>query len=160
MVSFPVSENTNQLSESFRQFGVDEQLAVFWFVYKKMGTSVTIAAPGSAESAISGGLYDQVKGKSQEEQLQIQRDILNGVSNEITREYGSMSANSKLAFWYFLAQGMDEGVIVPFPEDYQLSGAGEQWLASLENEEFQQQITILRAIVDSPSIAPAQGSAI
>ncbi|GFE69228.1 orange carotenoid protein N-terminal domain-containing protein [Chroococcus sp. FPU101] len=160
MVSFPISEDTNQLSDSFRQFGVDEQLAILWFVYKKMGTSITIAAPGSAESAISGGLYNQVKEKSQEEQLQIQRDILNGVSNEITREYGSLRANSKLAFWYFLAQGMDEGVIIPFPEDYTLSDTADQWITSLENEEFQQQITILRTIVDRSGSAPAAGASI
>ncbi|PSF36200.1 Orange carotenoid protein [Aphanothece hegewaldii CCALA 016] len=156
----PVSEQTNQLSDQFRQFGVDEQLALLWFVYKKMGSSITVAAPGAAESEISGGLFKQVQEKSQEEQLQIQRDILNGISTEITREYGSLRANSKLAFWYFLAQGMDEGTIIPFPEDYSLSGQGEQWITALEGEEFQQQITILRTIVDRSGSAPASGSAI
>jgi hypothetical protein len=156
----PVSENTSQLSDHFRQFGVDEQLALLWFVYKKMGSSITVAAPGAAESEISGGLFKQVQEKSQEEQLQIQRDLLNGVSTEITREYGSLSANSKLAFWYFLALGMDEGTIIPFPEDYSLSDTAQQWLTSLEGEEFQQQITILRTIVDRSGSAPAAGASL
>lgn len=160
MISHPISSNIQELVSQFKQNSVDEQLALLWFVYEKMGGSITPAAPGAAETAISGGLFKQVQEKSKEEQLQIMRDLLGGANTEISREYGSLRDNSKLAFWYFLAQGMDEGSIIPMPDQYSLSDTASQWLTKLEGEEFQQQITILRSIVDSVGAAPAEGASI
>jgi len=40
-----------------------------------------------------------------EQQLQLQRDLINKADSEYTRMYGSMSETTKLLFWYRLAQG-------------------------------------------------------
>jgi len=41
---------------------------------------------------------------SHDQQLQLQRDLINKADNEYTRMYGSMSDTTKLLFWYRLAQ--------------------------------------------------------
>ncbi|WP_304529246.1 orange carotenoid protein N-terminal domain-containing protein, partial [Cyanothece sp. BG0011] len=68
--------------------------------------------------------------------------------------YGGFSANTKLAFWYFLAQGMVEGLIIPMPDQYDLGEAETEWLGSLESLEFNTQITVLREIADNMGIDP------
>lgn len=146
---------------SFRQLSTDDQLAWLWFVYEAMGDSITPAAPGAASPEIAGGLFDQVKQQPHEEQLATMRAIAHGDANhQMSREYGSLSANSKLAFWFFLACGMDEGTIIPMPEDYDMSDRGKDLLAALETMEFEQQIRILREAVAAMGAEPASGAAI
>jgi hypothetical protein len=142
------SSNTD-IVQGFHALDVDGQLALFWFVYKEMGTSVTPAAPGAstASSEIAQGLYNQVKEKSQEEQLQIQRDLVSRTGGDISREYGALSDTTKLLFWYLLAQGMDSSEIIPFPEDYQLSTQGQSLLEKIKQIEFNEQIAAFRDIV-------------
>lgn len=154
--------NTDQAVAKFTQFSVDEQLALLWFVYEKMGGSVTPGAPGAstASPGIAEGFFNQVKEKSYDEQLQIMRDIAQGNSTEFSREYGSLSATTKLDFWLLLAQGMDEKTIIPMPENYQVSQEGNAWLGELEGLEFQQQITVLRSIASNMGAEPASGAAI
>lgn len=139
--------NPQEAVKQISRLSTDDQLALLWFVYEKMGDSITPAAPGSASPDIARGLFNQVKEKSQNEQLQIQRDLVNQVDNVISREYGSLSANSKLAFWYYLAQGMEDGTIIPMPDDYDFPEQGRQLLAALETMDFEQQITVLRNTV-------------
>ena len=146
--------------EAFGSLDVDTQLAVLWFVYEKMGTSVTPAAPGASGSEIAQGLFNQVKDLSHEEQLQVQRDIAGKKSTEISRMYGSMSPETKLAFWYFLAQGMDSGTIIPMPPDYQLSPEGQNLLGQIESMDFQQQIDFLRGGVLPMGAEAASGASI
>ncbi|MBD2580254.1 orange carotenoid protein N-terminal domain-containing protein [Oscillatoria sp. FACHB-1406] len=152
----------DQLVSQFKNLSVDDQLALLWFVYTEMGESgsVTPAAPGAAGDAIAGGLYDQVKGMSHEEQLQVQRDLLQGTSNEITRQYGSLSDNTKLLFWYRLAQGMEEGTVIPMPEGYKMAEGGQKLLSALKGSEPNEQITFLRSCVTSTGSEPAEGAAI
>ncbi|WP_013320748.1 orange carotenoid protein N-terminal domain-containing protein [Gloeothece verrucosa] len=160
MVQFQA--NTDKVVNEFTQFSIDDQLALLWFVYEKMGQGVTPAAPdaSTASPGIAEGLFNQVKEKPQEEQLQIMRDIARGNSTEMSRQYGSLSATTKLDFWYLLAQGMDQGTIIPMPENYQVSQQGNDWLKALEGLEFQQQITVLRSIASNMGAEPASGAAI
>ncbi len=138
------------LVEAFQQLNVDEQLALFWFIYTEMGESITPAAPGAstASPAIAEGLFAQVKEMTFEEQLQVQRDLVARKNSLISREYGSLSPTTKLLFWYLLAQGMENSVIVPVPEDYKLSSQSEQIFQQIRNLEFAQQMTLFRDIVE------------
>lgn len=155
------ANNPSQALTIFKKLDVDEQLALLWLVYKKMGDSITTAAPGSASSEITAGLYEQVKALEQPQQLDAMRAIAQGdQSSQISREYGSLSSNTKLAFWYYLAQGMDSGEIVPMPDDYKLPNQGNDLLAALETMDFESQITVLRNAADSMGSEPASGSAV
>ena len=148
----------DQGKQAFKGLDVDTQLALLWFVYTKIGSSVTPAAPGAAGSEIAQGLFNQVKELSHEEQLQVQRDIASNADTLISREYGSLSPETKLAFWYFLAQGMEKGTIIPVPPDYELPQEGKDLLGRIESMDFQQQIDFLRGAV-LPMGAEAKGGA-
>ncbi|WP_066381870.1 MULTISPECIES: orange carotenoid protein N-terminal domain-containing protein [unclassified Anabaena] len=146
--------------QSWRKLNVDEQLALFWFVYKEMGNTVTPAAPraSTVSPEIAEGLFNQVKALNHEQQLQLQRDLINCVDNQICREYGSLSDTTKLLFWYRLAQGMENTTIVPMPPNYQLSSQSQQLLDKIKALSFEQQINLFRDYV-SPMGAEAKAGA-
>lgn len=151
-----------QSVQTWRSLGTDEQLALFWFIYKDMGSSVTPAAPGAstASDTIAEGLLNQVKELSPEEQLQVQRDLIARKSTRIDREYGSLSDTTKLLFWYLLAQGMENGTIVPMPPDYQLSTQAKELLGGIETMDFEQQIALFRDYVSPMGAEPMAGAEI
>ncbi len=155
-----LKDNPDQALQSFRSLNVDDQLALLWFVYTKMGGSITPAAPGRAGIDIAETLFNQVKAMSHDEQLQVQRDLLSGADTQISREYGSLSDNTKLLFWYRLAQGMESSIIVPMPPNYELKGEAKDLLAALEGMEFEQQITFLRSAVEPTGAEPKPGAEI
>jgi hypothetical protein len=148
----------DQGKQALKALSVDDQLGLLWFVYTKIGSSITPAAPGASGSEIAQGLFNQVKELSHDEQLQVQRDIASNADTQISREYGSLSPETKLAFWYFLAQGMENGTIIPMPPDYELPQEGKDLLAQIEAMDFQQQIDFLRGAV-LPMGAEAKGGA-
>ncbi|MGG6241809.1 orange carotenoid protein N-terminal domain-containing protein [Nodosilinea sp. AN01ver1] len=151
--------NSDQAISIFQRLDVDEQLALLWFVYEQMGNSITPAAPGSASPEIATGLYNQVKEQEQQQQLDTMRAIARkDHANQISREYGSLAANTKLAFWYFLAQGMTSGEIIPMPDDYKLTSQGQDLLAALETMGFEEQINILRSAAEGMGSEPASGA--
>ena len=160
MATAASDQNINQALSSYNSLSTDEKLALLWYVYTKMGTSVTPAAPGAASDAIAGGLFNQVKELSFDEQLEVQRNIIEGKDVLISREYGSLSENTKLYFWYRLAQGMEAGTIVPVPDGYEPSGGVTQLLSSIESMEFEQQITFLRDAVVDGGAEPKSGAQI
>jgi len=83
-------ETISQAVKAMQALDVDEQLGLFYFVYKEMGSSVTPAAPGASTvgTDIAEGLF--VKDMPHEQQLQLQRDLINKADSEYTRMYGSM----------------------------------------------------------------------
>jgi hypothetical protein len=154
-----VSSNLNtSIVKSFQQLDVDQQLAVFWFIYTEMGKSVTPAAPNAStvSPAIAEGLFAQVKAMSHDEQLHIQRDLIARKNSLISREYGALSDTTKLLFWYLLAQGMDKTEIVPMPEDYKLSSTADQVFQQVKGLEFNEQMTLFRDIVAPMGVDPTQ----
>ncbi|SRR5579883_3203450 len=154
--------NIRQYVQEFQGLSADDQLALFWFIYKEMGNSVTPAAPGAstASSDIAEGLFNQIKEKSHTEQLQFQRDLINKVDNQYTRIYGSMSDTTKLLFWYRLAQGMENATIIPIPSDYQLSAQSQQLFNRITSLEFEQQMNLFRDYVSPMGAEPKAGAGI
>ncbi|MGD1918162.1 MAG: orange carotenoid protein N-terminal domain-containing protein, partial [Pleurocapsa sp.] len=69
-------QNISRALGSYSNLSTDEKLALLWYVYTKMGTSVTPAAPGAAADEIAEGLFNQVKELSFEEQMGVQRNII------------------------------------------------------------------------------------
>jgi len=135
--------------KAFQALEVDQQLALFYFVYKKMGDTITPAAPGASKASpeIAEGLFNQVKELSFDDQLQLQRDLITSKDTVITREYAALSDTTKLLFWYLLAQGMDSNQIIPMPSGYQLSSEANQLLTQIQELGFEKQIAFFRDIV-------------
>jgi hypothetical protein len=148
--------------ENWQRLEVDEQLALFWFIYEEMGGAVTPAAPGASTVSpeIAQGLFQQVEQLSLDEQLQVQRDLINRRDTLISRQYGSLSETTKLLFWYLLAEGMNNSTIIPFPEDYQLSTDAENLLNQITELNFEQQITLFRDYVAPMGAEPRPGAEI
>jgi hypothetical protein len=159
-MTFSTTSAYDQGKAEIQSLSVDDQLGLLWFVYTELGKSITPAAPGAAGSEIAQGLFEQVKPLPHEAQLQVMRDIASKANTEISRMYGSMSPETKLAFWYFLAVGMDEGTIIPVPSDYKLPEAGNALLAKIKGMDFQQQIDFLRGTVLEMGAEAAPGAGI
>jgi len=135
--------------QAFNSLSVDDQLGLFWEIYTAMGGAITPAAPGAStvSPTIAQGLFDQVKEKSHEEQLEIMRDLINRKNTLISREYGALSDTTKLLFWYLLAQGMDKTTIIPVPDDYKIPPQAQDLFTEISALEYSQQITFLRDLV-------------
>jgi len=108
----------------FKNLSVDDQLAVLWFAYTEMGRSITPAATGAARLQLAEGLLNQIKQMPFNEQLQAMRDLAAKKNTQISRSYGILSANTKLAFWYELSELMVKGVVTPMPANSQSSRDG------------------------------------
>lgn len=138
----------------FNRLSVDQKLAALWVIYTELGKSITPAATGAARLQFAEGLLNQIKQMPQNEQLQAMRDIANKVSNPVSRAYGVLTNNTKLAFWYQLAVWMEDGSVIPVPESYKLSREANQLMASLRQLEMNQQITVLRNAVINMGVDP------
>ena len=141
------TDSVATLTSQIQKLSTDDQLALLWYIYTEMGTSITPAAPGSARLQLAEGLMNQVKAMSFSEQLQFMRDLANRVSTPATRAYGVLTANTKLALWYQLAEWMKQGIVIPMPSDYVASTGANQALQALKQLDMGQQITVLRSIV-------------
>ena len=149
ILTITTSGINEQPISSFKALSTDQKLAFLWYVYKEVGKSITPAAPGAstAAPAIAEGLFKQVAEMSHEEQLQVQRDLVECKDCLIGHEYGSLSNTTKLLFWYLLAQGMDRTEIIPMPDNYTLDPQAAQSLTELQALEHSEQITVLRDLV-------------
>ncbi|CAN1210098.1 Orange carotenoid-binding domain-containing protein [Tumidithrix helvetica PCC 7403] len=145
-------QSVNEVSATtqlFKQLTADDRLAILWYAYTECGKSITPAAPGAARLHLASGLIDKVKKMTYAEQLQFMRDLVNKVDTPDTRAYGILSTNTKLGFWYVLAELMTQGIVVPMPSNYQASKDVQRLLGTIASLDFGQQITILRsAVVD------------
>ena len=132
---------------AFNRLTTNDKLGLLWEIYKNMGKSVTPAAVGAARMQFAQGLLEQVKGLSHDEQLRFMGDLVNQAQTPMTRAYGVLTNNTKLAFWYQLAELMQRGVVVPVPDGYTLSRDALVVSSTIVSLEFGQQIAVLRRIV-------------
>jgi hypothetical protein len=144
-----------QAVEAIQSLSIDDRLGLLWVLYENMGGLVTPAAPGATERIkLAGGLIYEVAKLSYQEQLQFMRDLIAGVNTPLTRSYGFLSSNNKLAFWYQLAEWMRSREVIPTPEGYQLSAPANAVLNKIVALEFNQQIAVLRLIIGKMGIDP------
>jgi hypothetical protein len=133
----------------FNQLSAEDQLAWIWFAYLEMGKTVTIAAPGSASMVLAENTMNEIRQMSFAEQTQVMCDLANHADTPICRTYASWSVNIKLGFWYQLGEWMEQGIVAPIPEGYQLSANASAVLQTLRTLDPGQQITVLRnAVID------------
>jgi Orange carotenoid protein, N-terminal len=156
-VTSDTSDINPQLFSTFNSLSTDQKLALLWYIYKEVGKSITPAAPGAstASPVIAEGIFEQVLEMSHEEQLQVQREIVERKDSPLSRMYGSLSDTTKLLFWYLLAQGMDRSEVIPMPDDYTLEPQSSECLTQLQALEYSEQITVLREFVEEMGAEPS-----
>jgi hypothetical protein len=145
------------ITARFRLLNAEDQLALIWYAYLEMGSTITIAAPGAARMQFAEPVLNQIKAMSFTEQSQVMCDLANSSDTPIGRTYSTWSVNIKLGFWYQLGEWMAAGLVAPIPQGYQLSSNAASVLSSVKTVEQGQQITLLRNFVVDMGYDPAKG---
>ncbi|KAB8330598.1 orange carotenoid protein [Scytonema tolypothrichoides VB-61278] len=140
-----LSDETQKVVKAFNRLDTDAKLAWLYFVYKKMGDSITPAAPPAAEPELAPVLLGDYYKLSDDEQLAIMRQIVNREDSEYSRAYGAIKENNQLFVWFDWAQKMGDQV-VDIPENYKATDAVNNVLSQIEGLDFEGQISVLRTI--------------
>ncbi|BAY77430.1 hypothetical protein NIES25_38920 [Nostoc linckia NIES-25] len=139
------SNETQKVVDGFNALDTDAKLAWFYFVYKKMGDSITPAAPAATDPELAPKLLGDYFELSDDEQLDIMRDIVNRKDTEYSRAYGAIKENNQLLVWYAWAVAMGDKV-VGLSDSYQPSQAINDLLSQIEGLDFDEQISVFRTI--------------
>lgn len=143
-----LSDETQKVVQAFEGLDTDAKLALLYFVYEKMGDSITPAAPAATEPELAPILLGTYYELSDDEQLAIQRQIVNREDTEYSRDYGALKENNQLMVWYAWAQGMGD-TVVDMPKGYQATQAINDVLSQIEGLEFDDQISVLRTVASN-----------
>jgi hypothetical protein len=146
------------ITARFALLNAEDQLALIWYAYLEMGTTITIAAPGAASMQFAERVLSEIKTMDFAGQSQVMCDLANRSDTPICRAYANWSVNIKLGFWYQLGQWMAAGIVAPIPEGYQLSPNASAVLKSVKEVEQGQQITLLRNFVVDMGFDPEKGA--
>lgn len=140
-----LSQETQKVVEGFEALGTDEKLALLYFIYQKMGESITPAAPAATDPELAPKLLGDFYELSKEDQLAIMRQIVNREDTEYSHAYGILQENNQLMVWYAWAQAMGN-TVVGMPEGYQATQPIKDALSQIEGLEFNEQISVLRTV--------------
>ncbi|MEB3355411.1 MAG: orange carotenoid protein N-terminal domain-containing protein [Synechococcales bacterium] len=140
-----LSDEERAIAQDFDSLETDPKLALFYYIYEKMGDSITPAAPTAAEPELAPVLLGDFYQLSKDDQLTAMRDIVNCADTDYSRYYGALSENNRLMVWYAWARAMGD-TVVDMPDDYEATENLNQILQRIENLDFQDQISVLRAI--------------
>lgn len=143
-----LSNDTQNILQTINGLGTDEKLALLYFVYEKMGDSITPAAPIAAQPELAPMLLGDFYNLSHDQQLNIMRGIVNRDDTPYSHAYGALTANHQLLVWYAWAIDMGER-IVDIPEGYEATEAVNGVLGQIEGLEFEQQISVLRDVANN-----------
>lgn len=137
----------SDIEGKFQSLGGDDKLAVLWYIYDGLGETTIENPDDNKESDNSSDLFNQLKDKSEDEQLQFMRDVLSGESNDSTSAYSELSDTTKIALWYRLGQGMAQGSVIQVPGDYSLSGDAQEVVESINAIGFEQKYNFMRNVI-------------
>jgi len=140
-----LSDETQKVVQAFDALDTDAKLALLYFVYEKMGKSITPSAPAATDPELAPKLLGDYYELSDDEQLAIQRQIVNREETEYSRDYGALKENNQLMVWYAWAQGMGD-TVVDMPEGYEATEGINNVLSQIEGLDFEAQISVLRTV--------------
>jgi hypothetical protein len=86
------------ITARFRILSAEDQLALIWYAYLEMGSSITIAAPGAGRMQFAEPVLNQIKAMDFSAQSQVMCDLANRSDSPIGRTYANWSVNIKLGF--------------------------------------------------------------
>ncbi len=141
-----LTPETQKVVEVFNTLDTDAKLAWLYFVYKKMGDSITPAAPAAGDPELAPKLLGDYYQLSDEQQLAIMREIVNRENTEYSHAYGALKENNQLFVWYLWAVAMGD-TVVGMPNSYKATDATNKLLSQIEKLEFEEQMSVLRTLV-------------
>ncbi|HAZ47577.1 MAG TPA: orange carotenoid protein [Cyanobacteria bacterium UBA11371] len=143
-----LSDKTQKVVQAFEGLGTDEKLALLYFIYEKMGESITPAAPAATEPELAPLLMGDFYQLSHEDQLAVMRQIVNCEDSEYSRAYGALKENNQLMVWFAWAQGMGD-TVVDMPQGYKATQSINEALSQIEGLDFDEQISVLRTVASN-----------
>ena len=145
-MTYTANPTTQRALELFSGFDTDTKLALLWYGYLDIKEQLTPAPPTSVET-VGNALFDQISALSPEEQLQAQRDMINGAGTDIGHSYLALDSSGRMETWLLLAQGMENGTIIQVPDDYQLPDQTQEFTQTITEVEFEERINFMRSAV-------------
>lgn len=145
-MTFATDNKTKQAVKDFCNFDVDTQLGLLWYGYLDIKQQLIPANQTSAQET-AAALYDAIRAMPKEQQLQAMRDIASCADTDVSRSFKSLSSSAKIDIWLRLAQGMEEGVIIGMPENYEPPANTKQFVDNISSLEFEQRVDFMRSIV-------------
>lgn len=133
--------------QACNQLSAEDQLALLWFAYTEMGITITPAAMDVVNMVFADNILTQIKQMPALEQTQVMCDLVNRADTPICHTYAAFGTNVKLGFWYQLSEWMQQGIVAPIPEGYELSPQASEALEALRRIEGGQQLTVLQDLV-------------
>ena len=150
-----LSGETLKVVDAFNALNTDEKLALLYFVYEKMGESITPAAPTATDPELAPKLLGDFYKLSDDRQLAIMREIVNREDTEYSRAYGALKQNNQLMVWFAWAQAMGD-TVVDLPNDYQATQPINDALGLIEKLDFEGQISVLRTAAENMGYTDVQ----
>ena len=145
-MTYTTVDSVKQPLDEFKKFDADTQLALLWYGYLDIKENLNPAPPNDVE-VLGNTLLNKIKALSKEEQLQAQRDVVEGNGTDISKEYGALSSSGALEFWLLLAQGMEAGTIVTVPDDYSLPEQTNSFVEMVKKLDFEERVNFTRNAV-------------
>lgn len=145
-MTYTTNNTTKQALERFKTFDTDTKLALLWYGYLDIKDKLNPAPPTDVET-MGKTLFDQVQTLPKEEQLQAQRDMIEGANSEVGRAYAAFDSSARMDSWLLLARGMEDGTIIQVPSDYQLPEQTKEFTDLITNLEFEERINFMRSVV-------------
>lgn len=149
------SQDSQKVLQAVEGLSTDEKLALLYYVYEKMGDSITPAAPTAANPEMAPRLLGEFYDLPDDQQLAVMRAIVNREDTELSRAYGALTQNNQLVVWYAWARAMGD-TVVDIPNDYQATQAINDALSQIEGLDFEQQISTLREIASNMGYSEVQ----
>lgn len=151
-MTYTTNNATKEALQQFRQFDVDTQLALLWYGYLDLKEQLQ-PGEGPSVSEPARALYDHIASLPQEQQLQAQRDIVNGADSQCTHLYDALASSARLDVWLMLAQGMEQGTIIRPGNDYKLPESTNDFANRIKQLDFEERINFSRsAVVDMGTV--------
>jgi hypothetical protein len=147
-MTYTVDPNTQQALDAFQRFDIDTKLALLWYGYLDIKEQLQPAPPQSVE-VVGNAVFDQIQALSPQEQLQVQRDLIEGKDTELSHAYKALSPNARLEVWLLLAKGMENGTIIQLPSDYELPSQTDEFTAKIEKLSLEQRVNFMLSVVQA-----------
>lgn len=141
-----MKESTKSALEMFQRFDVDTQLALLWYGYLDIKDELNPAPPQSVEST-GKAVFDGIQALPKEEQLQAQRDLLQGAGGQLGESYRALNSNARVEVWLLLAQGMEDGTVIQVPADYKLPSETQAFTDAIKPLELEERINFMLSVV-------------
>lgn len=173
------ANDSKQVATQFKSLDIDDQLGVLALIYQEISGS--IPAESLPKSSEISDIVSRVEKMHSEEQVDALRDLLpanrtdqdevilnphpsqaltelvGGGTKVPTGEYGAFSPETKLAFWYQVAQKLGSS-LVAIPADYSPSAEGMKFFNSLKEMGNEEKISFLTQVFTQKVTEPPKNS--